>query len=176
MHVGSNLQTILILVIRMLRRVDLRRLVGPAALAALGAALLIVARTQPAWVGPRVGPGLVAQAMAAGVVALAVLWALARLRERGEGGAGRPARASASPLAGVCLLASVAAFALLLPPVGLVPAAAAAAALAALGAGERRAGGLVLTAGVGAGLAAGIGAGLMGPAATLWSWPWPVAP
>jgi hypothetical protein len=150
-----------------------RRLLGPVVLMTAGVGLVLLASTQPTWRGERIGPGLVAQAMACGVVFLALLWAIQRWRggdpPREEAVCRRSGPASGA--AGPALLGAVAVFALLQPIAGLVPAAGATALAAAVGCGARRPAVLAGIAAVGALIATGIGLGLLGPAAVLWSWP-----
>jgi len=141
------------------------------ALALAGAAMLSLARGQPAWLGGAVGPGLMAQLLGKGVIGLGAAWALWRaLRPEpacatgcvtGEG-------ADAQPMSGPALLGAVLLFALTMPVLGLVVSATLAAALAAWGAGERQAGALALTVAGLAGLTAGIGLVLLPPTAPLW--------
>jgi hypothetical protein len=172
-HLRDQLQLILIRDIRMHHRDIHHRLFGPVVLVTAGVGLVLLASTQSAWRGERIGPGLVAQAMAAGTVVLALVWAVQRWRGvdpppkeivcRGGG--------PASGAAGLWLLGAVAAFALLQPHVGLVPAAGATALAAAVGCGARRPGVLAAITAVGALIATAIGLGLLGAAAVLWSWP-----
>ena len=57
----------------------LARVMPGLALCAIGLGLLLVARTQPAWVGDRIGPGLLAQVLAKGVAGLGALWTVTLL-------------------------------------------------------------------------------------------------
>lgn len=135
------------------------------ALLVLGVLVLAVGLSQPAWMGARIGPGLMMQGAGFGIVALAGLWLAPGWRPaRGEpqGGLG------AAPLGGPLLLGSVLAFALLMPVTGLVIAATAAAALAGLGAGERSPLALAVTALSLGALTAAIGLTLLPPTAPLW--------
>ena len=167
------MQIILIREVRM-RHMGIRtRLLGPLVLVSAGTGLLLLASTQPAWRGDRIGPGLVAQAMAGGTVALALLWGFRRLHGDGprtEWVACTTVR-PANGTSGLWLLGAVAAFALLQPLVGLVPAAGATALAAAVGCGARRPGVLAAITAVGALIATAIGLGLLGSASVLWSWP-----
>jgi hypothetical protein len=158
------------------------RLAGPTnralpglALAAAGVAMLWLARGQPAWLGAAVGPGLMAQLLGKGVIALGALWALWRaLRPDARCAAGcvQGDGAGSRHWSGPTLLGAVLAFALTLPALGLVVSATLAAGLAAWGAGEQSATALVLTVvGLGA-LTAGIGVTLLPPTAPLWPAPW----
>lgn len=151
------------------------------ALCAAGAAMLWLARGQPAWLGGHVGPGLMSQLLGKGVIGLGALWALWRAVSPEPGavasavagcGAGDEAGAGAQRWSGPALLGAVLAFALALPGLGLVASAALAAALAAWGAGERSALALGLTvAGLGV-LTGVIGVTLLPPTAPLWPAPW----
>jgi hypothetical protein len=157
-----------------MRHRDIRhRLLGPVVLVTAGVGLVLLASTQPAWRGERIGPGLVAQAMAGGTVVLALLWAVQRWRRDDPSTKEIVCRSGgpASGAAGLWLLGAVAAFALLQPLVGLVPAAGATALAAAVGCGAHRLGVLAGITAAGALIATGIGRGLLGPTAALWSWP-----
>jgi hypothetical protein len=141
------------------------------ALAAMGAGILLLALGQPAWLGNDVGPGLMAQLLGKGIIALGLLWALI--------GATRPeapaatncmteTSASARNASGPALLGGVLVFALALPWLGMVIAAGLAATLAALGAGERAPRALALTVLGLSALTAAIGLVLLPPTAPLW--------
>ena len=150
----------------------LGRVVPGLALCALGLGLLLLARTQPAWVGDRIGPGLLAQVLAMGVAGLGALWSVALLLRPAPraavGCAEGRGNAAAGPWSGPALLGAVLLFGLTTPVLGLVASASLAAALAAVGAGERRPFGLLVTvAGLG-GLVALIGVTLLPPTAPLW--------
>lgn len=151
----------------------LARLVPALALCAMGAGLLLVARSQPAWLGPHVGPGLMAQALAKGVLALGALWGLVLLLKKpvhGTPGCGQTSTGEATGWHAAALLGSVLLFGLTVPALGLVLAASLAAALAAVGAGERQPVALGLTvAGLGT-MVAIIGVTLLPPTAPLWPW------
>lgn len=132
-------------------------------LLAMGAIVLAIGLSQPAWVGGRVGPGLMMQGAGLGVVALAGLWLAL-----GRGRVARGPTTRGTLLAGPLMLGAVLAFALLLPATGLVVAAMAAAALVGLGAGERSAPALVATALILGALTTAIGLTLLPPTAPLW--------
>jgi hypothetical protein len=150
-------------------RVMLKRAIPGLALCALGLAMLWLARGQPAWVGANVGPGLMAQLLAKGVIAIGCLWALWRaLRPEQPSAEGCGAETSAQPWSGPALLGAVFLFALTLPILGLVISASLAATLAALGAGERGAVALGLTVTGLAALIAIIGVTLLPPTTKLW--------
>ena len=150
-------------------RVVLKRGMPGLALCALGVAMLWVARGQPAWVGVNVGPGLMAQLLAKGVIGIGGLWALWRaLRPEPPSAEGCGADTSAQPWSGPALLGAVLLFALTLPMLGLVISAALAATLAALGAGERGPVALGLTVTGLAALIAIIGVTLLPPTTPLW--------
>ena len=140
-------------------------------LAILGAAMVGLAYTQPAWLGARIGPGLFAQWLSKGVVALSVLWGIVILATYRAGGAEAPQPDGPRPLVpGFALLAAVMVFAVLLPVAGLIVACAVAAALASWGTGDRSIRALALSA-----LAAGfatlaLGLTLLPPATRLWPW------
>ncbi len=157
-----------------MRHRDIRhRLLGPVVLVTTGVGLVLLASTQPAWRGERIGPGLVAQAMAGGTVTLALLWAVQRWRRDDPPPREIVCRSggSATGAAGLWLLGAIAAFALLQPQVGLVPAAGATALATAVGCGARRPGVLAGITAAGTLIATAIGLGLLGPVAVLWSWP-----
>jgi hypothetical protein len=149
-----------------------RRMLPAAALVGLGVVLLSLARTQPMWLGANVGPGLFAQVAALGVLGFGLAWALVLAvtapRSHAAGCAAGDNTAQGLPMAGPALLGAVLAFALTLPVLGLVGAAAVAAALAAWAAGERQALALVVTVGALAGLVALVGLILLPPTAPLW--------
>lgn len=149
----------------------LRRMLPGLALAGAGAAMLLLARGQPAWLGANVGPGLMAQLLGKGVIALGLAWAAWRvLRPDPDcaAGSGTGVPDEAQRWSGPALLGAVLLFALALPMLGLVASAALAAALAAWGAGERSLRALALTVTGLAGLVAGIGLALLPPTAPLW--------
>lgn len=145
------------------------------ALCAAGGAMFLLAHGQPAWMGPNVGPGLMAQLLGKGVVVLGAIWAIWRALGRDTActaGCGTGEGAAAQRWSGPALLGAVLVFALALPKLGLVVSATLAAALAAWGAGERSLPALALTvAGLGA-LTAGIAVTLLPPTAPLWPAPW----
>ncbi|WP_299395572.1 hypothetical protein [Pelagibius sp.] len=148
----------------------------PAAIAALGGLLLVLAHTQPAWVSGRIGPGLFAQWLSMGVVALSLLWFAASLaglwlpRRHGlaepEGGA----RFRGRTTPGLALLTAVALFPVLMPVAGLVAACAVTAAVAGWGAGDRGLRALAASALLAGMVAAGIGLTLLPPTTRLWPW------
>ncbi|WP_422368106.1 tripartite tricarboxylate transporter TctB family protein [Pelagibius sp.] len=144
---------------------------APAVLAALGLAMMLLAYTQPAWIDGRVGPGLFAQWLSKGVVALSLLWAvlvaLNPAAGRGEG----ELTPSSKPLGpGLALLGGVLVFVLLLPFTGLVVACTATALITGWGAGDRHWRALALS-GLFAGAATlAVGLTLLPPATRLWPW------
>lgn len=150
-------------------RLMLKRAIPGLALCTLGLAMLWLARGQPAWFGSNVGPGLMAQLLAKGVVGIGGLWALWRafrpeqLKEENLG-----AEISVQPWSGPALLGAVLLFALTLPMLGMVTSAVLAAALAALGAGERNPVALGLTVIGLAVFTAIIGITLLPPTTPLW--------
>jgi hypothetical protein len=151
----------------------LGRAVPGLALCALGVAVLLVARGQAAWLGGDVGPGLMAQLLGKGIAALGGVWVLMRVLEQPEGcasgcGRGGAAGDAAQRWSGPALLGAVLVFALALPEVGMVLAAGLAAVPAALGAGERSARALGVTAAGLMALTAAIGLALLPPTAPLW--------
>ncbi len=137
-------------------------------LCAMGLAVLGLGASQPAWLGAQVGPGLFARLLGFGIAAAGASWAVRCVQGGGQARRGRAAVAQARRSSGPMLLASVLAFALALPSLGIVASATLAGGVAAVGAGERRAVSLALTtAGLGA-LAAAIGLTLLPPTAPLW--------
>jgi hypothetical protein len=136
-----------------------------AAVMALGAGLLALAYTQPAWLGERVGPGLFAQWLSKGVLALGAAMAVVALRGVSAAAALPHARGVA---ASVVILAGVALFAAFARDAGLVVCCAIAAAMTGWAAGERRAAALLRAGGVGAAAAVAIGYALLPEAAPLW--------
>lgn len=152
-------------------------LVAPLAICALGLIFLALALTQDAWVSGRIGPGLFAQSLSLGIVALAVIWAgsrvvdLSRLLQGGETCMdAEPVHLGPRIHHGLALLVAVCLFAILLPFVGLVVACAITAAVAGWGAGDRGLIALSISAVLGAGVAAGIGFTLLPPTIQLWPW------
>jgi hypothetical protein len=139
------------------------------ALAALGAAISLVARTQPAWIDGHIGPGLMAQLLGAVVIVLGVIWAawcVSRAPLTDDRGCG--SGPTEHHLSGPALLGAVLAFALCVPVLGLVLSAGLAATLAALGAGERKPLALLTTVMGLMGLTVGVGIGFLPPTAPLW--------
>ncbi len=150
-------------------RALLKRALPGLALCAVGVAMLLLARGQPAWLGPNVGPGLLAQLLAKGVIAIGSLWAVwLALRTEHDGPKGCGTGATTQSWSGLALLGAVLLFALALPVLGLVISAGLAAALAALGAGERGPVALGLTVAGLSGLTAIIGITFLPPTAPLW--------
>ena len=155
-------------------------LAAPIFLVVLGLVLFSLAGTQPAWLDGRIGPGLLAQWLSIGVIALSAIWLLvAAFGVRGgrSGGlldAGDQAHwadnaaTNGSIAAGLGLLSGVAAFALVLPVTGLVIACALAAGLVGWSTGERRAIGLGITIALGAAVPLILGATLLPPGTQLW--------
>lgn len=139
------------------------------ALAALGAAISLIARTQPAWLDGQIGPGLMAQLVGAGVIGLGLIWsAWCILGAAASSSAGCGSGPTEHALSGPALLGAVLAFALCVPVLGLVLSAGVAATLAALGAGERKPLALLATVLGLMVLTAGIGMGFLPPSAPLW--------
>jgi putative tricarboxylic transport membrane protein len=129
---------------------------GGALFALLGLVLFVLALDQPARLASgRIGPGFVAQGAAALLVGLAMLAILgpAGVQPPGLRGTARQALA---------LLAAIAAFALLLRPLGFLLAAFAAAVLAAAAAPRARPAAALLTGALTAGGAALLFVGLLG--------------
>ena len=103
----------------------------------------VLAQGQPAWLGGHVGPGLMAQLLAMGVIGLGAAWAVLCARAPaaeapppsagcgGETGGPAPGLSLSAP----ALLGAVLVFALSLPVLGLILAAGLSAGLAAWGAG-----------------------------------------
>jgi hypothetical protein len=166
---------------QVLQRVDDRghraargRMLPGLALCALGGGMWVLAQGQPAWLGGHVGPGLMAQLLAMGVIGLGAVWAVICARrpdaETPSAGCGSETGTSAPSLrhSAPALLGAVLAFALSLPFFGLVLAAGLAAGLAAWGAGERTARALALTVAGLMALVAVVGVTLLPPTAPLW--------
>lgn len=131
--------------------------------------MLWLARGQPAWLGANVGPGLMAQLLAKGVIGIGGLWALWRaLRSEQHSPEDCSTEASTQRWSAPALLGAVLLFALTLPMLGLVISATLAAALAALGAGERGPVALGVTVTGLALLTAIIGVTLLPPTTPLW--------
>ncbi len=141
------------------------------ALCLMGAGIGLIARGQPAWFGTDVGPGLMAQLLGNGVMALGALWAvwcMARPRTQQSVGCGDLAATTQHHASGPALLGAVFLFALVLPVLGLVLSAGLASALAAIGAGERHPLALLVTVLGLTGLTAIIGMLFLPPTAPLW--------
>lgn len=155
------------------RRAALGRVLPGLALCAIGAGMWVLAQGQPAWLGGHVGPGLMAQLLALGVISLGAVWAMIcaqrRVAQTPPAGCGREAGQPAPGLrhSAPALLGAMLAFALSLPHVGLVLAAGLAAGLAAWGAGERRPRALALTVAGLMALVALVGVALLPPTAPL---------
>jgi hypothetical protein len=135
------------------------------AVMALGAGLLALAYTQPAWLGERVGPGLFAQWLAKGVLLLGAAMGLAALAH------GAPAARLASArgvAASLVILGGAALFAAFARDAGLVLCCAIAAAMTGWAAGDRAPAALLRAGGVGAAAAIAIGYALLPEAAPLW--------
>lgn len=155
-------------------RVALGRMLPGLALCAIGAAMSGLALGQPAWLGGHVGPGLMAQLLSLGVIGLGVAWAMICARDRatpmpskgcgGDCGPPMPGLRHSAP----ALLGAVLAFALGVPVVGLVLSAGLAAGLAAWGAGERTPRALAVTVLGLMALVALVGVALLPPTAPLW--------
>ena len=149
----------------------------PAVLCLLGALLMGLSYTQPAWIDDRIGPGLFAQWLSKGVVGLALVWAVVSLlnparRHR----AGDPIEPTARPGAGarigpgLALLLAVLLFILLMPITGLVGACTATAVAAGWGAGDRHWRALAASALLAAASALTLGLTLLPPTTRLWPW------
>lgn len=155
-------------------RVALGRMFPGIVLCAIGAAMSGLALGQPAWLGGHVGPGLMAQLLSLGVIGLGVAWAMICARDRakpmpskgcgGDCGPPMPRLRHSAP----ALLGAVLAFALGVPVVGLVLSAGLAAGLAAWGAGERTPRALAVTVLGLMALVALVGVALLPPTAPLW--------
>jgi len=157
-------------------RAALGRVLPGLALCAIGAGMWVLAQGQPAWLGGHVGPGLMAQLLAMGVIGLGAAWAVLCARAPaaeapppsagcgGETGGPAPGLSLSAP----ALLGAVLVFALSLPVLGLILAAGLSAGLAAWGAGERTARALALTVAGLMALVAGVGVVLLPPTAPLW--------
>ncbi|MEM6973153.1 MAG: tripartite tricarboxylate transporter TctB family protein [Pseudomonadota bacterium] len=149
------------------------RILAPVFTAALGVALFLLSLTQPAWLDDRIGPGLFARWLSAGVIALSTTWFAVALMRRDPADSDAdplPSRAEPrpSPRAGAGLLGGVAAFALTMPMLGLVAASALAALVASWGAGDRGLGALTLSGLAGGAAALAVGLSLLPPGARLW--------
>ena len=151
-------------------------LAPPVVIGAIGALLLTMAHTQPAWLDGRIGPGLFAQWLSMGVIGLSLAWALVSLidlwrpfRRAADDPADRVRfRGHAGP--GIALLTSVCLFALLLPLAGLAAACAVTGGVAGWGAGDRSPWALGLSALLCGMIAAGIGLTLLPPTTQIWPW------
>jgi len=156
------------------RRAALGRMLPGVALCGLGGGMWALAQGQPAWLGGHVGPGLMAQLLAIGVIGLGAVWAVLCARrpdaKTASAGCGSEKGTLAPGLrhSAPALLGAVLAFALSLPLIGLVLAAGMAAGLAAWGAGERTARALALTVAGLMALVGLVGVLLLPPTAPLW--------
>jgi len=149
----------------------LGRAVPGLALVVIGSVMLILAYGQPAWLGGNVGPGLFAQLLSKGVIALGAIWAaLCALNAPPPRPApcAEPADATAQRWSGPALLGAVLLFALTMPALGLVISAGFAATLAAIGAGERNPVALAVTVAALVAMTMAIGLTLLPPTAPLW--------
>lgn len=132
-----------------------------------GIGLLALGMGQPAWVETRIGPGLMAQGLAVSVIGLGLATvALGLLAGRRKDGAAL--KMGASLLPGLAVLAAVALFVPLAAVLGLVPASAVIAAVVGRVAGDRGAGQVAVSAGLGGIAAFAIGVTLLPPTAPLW--------
>ena len=149
----------------------LKRALPGLALCAMGGAISTIAQWQPAWFGTNVGPGLMAQLLGKGVIALGALWAIwciARPAAQQTTACSELAAPNTNHASGISLLGAVFLFAVCLPIFGLVLSAGLAAALSAIGAGERHPLALSATVLCLSGLTAGIGILFLPPTAPLW--------
>jgi hypothetical protein len=135
------------------------------AVTVLGIALLMLAYTQPAWLGERVGPGLFAQWSAKGVTALGIVMGALALSGNLRAA---PLPRTASLAAGIVILSGAALFAAFARDLGLVIACALAAAFTGWAAGERTRGTVLRSATIGAVAALAIGYSLLPEAAPIW--------
>jgi hypothetical protein len=104
-----------------------------------GALIWLVAIEEPRMIEDRIGPGFMAQVLAAGVIGISLLlWLKTILGWRDDRNREQARQGSGNAFAGPLLLASVLAFALLVPVLGLVLGAAVVAALGAVAAGDRQ--------------------------------------
>lgn len=144
--------------------------VAPLVLAALGASMLGLALTQPAWIEGRIGPGLFARWLSGAVVGTSLLWLVASLAQRRSAACARAAGLleAPSPLAGLGLLTGVALFALALPASGLVASCALTSLVVSWGAGERSWRALTSSALAGGAIALALGLTLLPPGTRLW--------
>lgn len=133
--------------------------------------MMLLAYTQPAWIDGRVGPGLFAQWLSKGVVALSLMWAALAALNPAAGRGEAELTSSSKPLGpGLALLGGVLVFVLLLPFTGLVVACTATALITGWGAGDRHWRALALS-GLFAGAATiAVGLTLLPPATRLWPW------
>lgn len=149
----------------------LGRAVPGLALVVIGSVMLILAYGQPAWLGGNVGPGLFAQLLSKGVIALGAIWAAScalNAPPPRRAPCVEPADATAQRWSGPALLGAVLLFALTMPALGLVISAGFVATLAAIGAGERNPVALAVTVGALVIMTMAIGLTLLPPTAPLW--------
>lgn len=155
-------------------RVTLGRMLPGLALCAFGGAMLVTAQAQPAWLNGHVGPGLMARFLGTGVIGLGAVWAAVCARRpdpqvpAASCGSDTGNAATGTGQAAPALLGSVLVFALSLPFVGLVLSAGLAAGLAAWGAGERTPRALAVTVAGLMALVALVGVTLLPPTTPLW--------
>ncbi|MEM1386389.1 MAG: tripartite tricarboxylate transporter TctB family protein [Pseudomonadota bacterium] len=154
---------------RFFRAILVPDLGAPIFIGLLGAVMFALAKTQPAWLDQRIGPGLFAQWLSAAVMGMSLVWLVAAWAEgTWRVTASRDADDSPSLLSGLGLLSGVAVFALAMPVAGMVIACALTALVVSLGAGERGWIALLLSAASGAGAALAIGLTLLPPGTRLW--------
>ena len=145
-------------------------LAAPIVIAFLGALMFAMALTQPSWLGERIGPGLFARWLSAGVIAMSLVWLLAAIFQ-GDFSNGMGSASSKEPIAllpGIGLLAGVATFAIALPVTGLVLACALCAMVVSWGAGERATSAFLISGTAGAAAAVALGYSLLPPTIRLW--------
>lgn len=161
---------------------DLRRALTvfatPTVIGVIGVAFLVLAKTQPAWVDGRIGPGLFAQLLSTSVIGLSIVWAALvtfelYLFRRGRTPAAdtpQPARLDGKIVPGLTLLSSVLLFILTMPTTGLAVACALTAAVAGWGAGDRTIRAMLLSAVIAGALSATVGSTLLPPTTKVWPW------
>jgi len=132
-----------------------------------GMSLLAVVAGQPAWVGGRVGPGFMAQGLAVAVILLGLIAAVAGHFDTPSTSETLPAQSQVAGPA-LAVLGAVAMFVPLSAVAGLVIASAAVASVIGWVAGDRGAGQIAVSAGLGGMAAFVIGALLLPPTAPLW--------
>ncbi|MEM6462325.1 MAG: tripartite tricarboxylate transporter TctB family protein [Pseudomonadota bacterium] len=135
----------------------------------LGAIMLMLALTQPAWIEGRIGPGLFARWLSVAVMGMSLVWlAVATIQDRLRPPAIAAETGYGQWRAGAGLLAAVATFAFSLPFLGLVISCALTACVASWGSEERTVGAFALSAGAGAMAALLLGLTLLPPGTRLW--------